>query len=176
MENKDKIEIIIKKSKQFLTFSSTFVGISFPLLLIAIPSSIQDLLKKLILTISLIFFMCSIIFSLTTYNKASSYNLNSDRNNKEFNLEFYLSLAKAIYYLNLIGFSLFFVYILYELNNRLLITFLSGIFIIFCFFILRRVKGDQNETYLKRNVRYLLLCFVVYIFFVIIIFLFIPTF
>jgi len=177
MEDKEKIKIIKKKATTYLSFSSTFTGISFPLIIISLPSSIQDLLKLTVLMVSITCFIGSTIFSLITYNKSSSYNLISDRDKSFFNITFYSELIDIVYYLNIFGFLSVVLFITYVLTNHLLITILIGVFIIFIYSILRIMKGNQREVkHFRRIPIYLLLGGATFIILVVIFFLFIPGF
>ena len=177
MEDKEKIKIILKKATIYLGFSSTFTGISFPLIIISLPSSIQDLLKLSFLMVSMVCFIGSAIFSLFTYNKSSAYTLNSDSDKSFFNITFYSELINIVYYLNVFGFLSMALYITYILTNQLLSTILIGVFIVFIYFILRIMKGNQRESkHFRRIPIYLLLGGTMIIILMIAITLFIPEF
>ncbi len=143
----EKLEILLNKVKLYLTFSLSFVAISFPLISLSDPIPIQEIseiiiiiISNLLLIISLLLFVSSLIFSLYTFNGLNSLKVNKKSKITIKGISFYSAFIEASNYLNITGFFLIVLYISLIITNNIFLMFGTAGTIIFSVIVFKTLK------------------------------------
>ncbi len=134
MENsreRDNLEILLKKTKLYLSFSISFMAISFPIISLSTQISVQELSEITILLTSNIFLIYSImlfaistIFSLYTFNGLNSLKIANKKDSIIKGNSFYSTIIDYSNYFITVGFFLMVFYL------SLIVT--KNLFLMFC--------------------------------------------
>jgi len=134
MENireQEKLEILLKKVKLYLSFSLSFMAISFPIISSLNPISIQEISEifiiitsNLLLISSLIIFAISIFLSLYAFNGLNSLKVDNKNEITIMGISFYSVFIDLSNILNITGFFLMVLY--------LSLIFTKNIFFVLC--------------------------------------------
>lgn len=141
MENnreQEKLKNLLRKNKVYLSFSSSFIAISFPLIFSLYPTSRS--LESLILLSSLFFFVISTLFSLFTFNGLNKFKYSNEDEKPIKEIDFYSVIIDHSNHLNMVGLVLIVIFLRFITSENVFLMITTVVITVYSYIVFKGIK------------------------------------